>query len=59
MFSLGEGGGPLPGVEPPRLEVPQILGCCSEHLPSHVPKVGAKNWAGSGQQNLPELLHLN
>lgn len=46
MFSLGEGGEPLPGVGLPHLEVHQILGCCSEHLPSHIPKVGAKNWAG-------------
>lgn len=59
MFSLGEGGGPLPGVGPPPVEVPQVLGCCCEGLTSYLHKVGSKNRTGWGRQNLPELLHLN
>lgn len=45
MFSVGEGRVPLLGAGPP-VGVPQILGCCSEDLPSHIYKVGAKNRAG-------------
>lgn len=32
------------------LEVPQIPGCCSGGLPSHIWKVGAKNRAGEGSR---------
>lgn len=48
MFSLGEDEEPVP------VEVPQIPGCCSGGLPSHIQKVGAKNRAGEGS-TLPRL----